>query len=140
MNAFRTQNERAPGETPARHSPRAVVIGSGFGDKLTGDAKANVLYGKLGNDTLTGGVGADVFVLDTATGSGNVDTILDFTSASDKLRRPCLISTRFRALEISPNVSTKVPSKSKTPTPLKRPVPMPIVSPLTYKRRKAGKP
>ena len=31
MNAFRTQNERAPGETPARHSPRAVVIGSGFG-------------------------------------------------------------------------------------------------------------
>ena len=31
MNAFRTQNERASGETPVRHSPRAVVIGSGFG-------------------------------------------------------------------------------------------------------------
>lgn len=31
MNAFRTEIDRASGETPARHSPRAVVIGSGFG-------------------------------------------------------------------------------------------------------------
>ena len=32
MNAFRTAQERQPGELPsARHSPRAVVIGAGFG-------------------------------------------------------------------------------------------------------------
>jgi len=62
------------------------VVGSGFGDALIGDANANVLYGKLGNDTLTGGAGADVFVFDTATGSTNVDTIKDFTSASDKIQ------------------------------------------------------
>jgi len=74
------------------------IIGSGFGDKLTGDADANVLYGKLGNDTLTGGAGADVFVLDTATGSANVDTILDFTSASDKIQLSKAIFTAAGSL------------------------------------------
>jgi phytoene desaturase len=31
MNAYRAIGERAAGGTPARHSPRALVIGSGFG-------------------------------------------------------------------------------------------------------------
>ena len=31
MNAFRALEDRSAGDTPARHSPRALVIGSGFG-------------------------------------------------------------------------------------------------------------
>ena len=31
MNAFRTVDDRAPGDGSAKHSPRAIVIGSGFG-------------------------------------------------------------------------------------------------------------
>jgi Ca2+-binding RTX toxin-like protein len=83
------------------------VIGSSFGDKLTGDAKANVLngsggndtlYGKLGKDTLTGGAGADIFVLDSATGPTHVDTITDFTSASDKIQLSKAIFTQAGSL------------------------------------------
>ena len=36
-----------------------VIIGSGRGDSLTGDGKANTLEGGAGNDTLVGGDGAD---------------------------------------------------------------------------------
>jgi VCBS repeat-containing protein len=45
------------------------LIGSNGGDMLTGDERANGLYGWLGNDTLLGGAGAD-----TLDGGEGVDT------------------------------------------------------------------
>lgn len=67
------------------------LIGSGFGDTLTGDAAINNLFGYDGDDvinggagadTLTGGNGADKFVFGVGTGQ---DIVGDFVSASDKL-------------------------------------------------------
>src|SRR6185369_13420040 len=45
------------------------VIGSGFGDTLSGDAAGNVLIGNAGDDTLNGGAGND-----TLNGGGGIDT------------------------------------------------------------------
>jgi Ca2+-binding RTX toxin-like protein len=62
------------------------LVGSTFGDNLTGDAKGNVLNGSLGNDTLTGGAGADAFAFDTGPNStSNFDTITDFNVVDDSI-------------------------------------------------------
>jgi len=79
------------------------ILGSAYADIFTGDSAANILSGGngadsliggsgddtlsggLGNDALTGGVGKDVFIFNTAT-SNNIDTILDFTTGSDKIQ------------------------------------------------------
>ena len=61
------------------------VIGGNYGDLLSGDGNANVLSGSLGNDTMTGGAGADKFVFDTALGTTNLDVIKDFVTGTDKL-------------------------------------------------------
>jgi VCBS repeat-containing protein len=75
------------------------LLGSRFGDVLTGDTGANridggagndilfgargddVLVGGLGNDFLEGGVGRDSFVFETV-GNGDVDVISDFSFAA----------------------------------------------------------
>ena len=67
----------------------------GIGDaNLTGNKQNNIivasdgddyLEGKEGNDSLTGGAGADKFVFNTKFGSTNVDTITDFVSGEDVL-------------------------------------------------------
>ena len=64
------------------------LLGSGFGDALTGDSGANVIDGGLGddlldggagNDILTGGSGSDTFDYNAITDAGTVgDTINDF--------------------------------------------------------------
>jgi Ca2+-binding RTX toxin-like protein len=60
------------------------LIGSNFGDTLTGNSSANVLSGGGGgNDILTGGSGADIFVLKN---DGSVDNITDYNlTQGDKL-------------------------------------------------------
>ena len=82
------------------------LIGSQFGDSLTGDAGANVLYGQggndildgglgndtlyggLGDDTLTGGAGSDTFYVDSGSdtitdlGVGNVADVLIVSSGA----------------------------------------------------------
>lgn len=42
------------------------AVGSAFNDTLTGNAAANVLYGWTGADTMTGGAGDDIYVVDNA--------------------------------------------------------------------------
>ena len=82
------------------------LLGSDFADSLTGDNTANVLTGGAGDDTLSGGggrdvlrggAGADSFVFNTATGSGNVGVIADFSLADDVI---ALDSAIFTALAV----------------------------------------
>jgi Ca2+-binding RTX toxin-like protein len=54
-------------------------------DVLRGSTGNDVLNGGLGNDTLVGGAGQDTFVLSTAATARNLDTILDFSPAEDKI-------------------------------------------------------
>jgi Ca2+-binding RTX toxin-like protein len=69
--------------------------GSGFSDRLTGDAAKNaisglngtdVIDGGAGSDALAGGAGKDFFVFTTVLGASNVDTIADFSAADDTIR------------------------------------------------------
>jgi Ca2+-binding RTX toxin-like protein len=89
------------------------VMGSQFGDRITGNGADNYVYAWIGNDTvdggagsdtlygvdgndvlnggagfdyLIGGAGADSFVFNQAPGAANADRITDFASAADKLQ------------------------------------------------------
>ncbi len=76
------------------------LIGSAYGDTLTGNTAANFIYGRAGNDTLTGGVGADRFYFDTAlNASTNLDTITDFKAGGDT-DKIYLSSTIFTGIAI----------------------------------------
>jgi VCBS repeat-containing protein len=61
------------------------LTGNGFGNEIYGSAGANVLDGGAGGDYLVGMGGADTFAFTTTLGGGNVDTIADFTSGTDKI-------------------------------------------------------
>jgi len=53
---------------------RSVSLGTAGGDSIPGSNSADLIFGFEGNDTITGGAGADTFVL-----AGN-DTVVDFNS------------------------------------------------------------
>jgi Ca2+-binding RTX toxin-like protein len=54
---------------------------------LSGGDGFDQLRGGAGNDTLTGGNGIDWFIFDTTpNATSNKDTIIDFTSGTDKLQ------------------------------------------------------
>ncbi|WP_298863241.1 cadherin-like domain-containing protein [uncultured Sulfitobacter sp.] len=57
-------------------------VGSDHNDRLNGDNNANVLEGGLGDDTLAGNGGEDVFIF---VENGGVDVILDFEDGIDRL-------------------------------------------------------
>jgi Ca2+-binding RTX toxin-like protein len=65
------------------------IIGSSNNDSLYGNAIENIIRGGLGNDTITGGDGADVFKYSTVTDSGAAsglrDIITDFVIGTDKI-------------------------------------------------------
>ncbi|GLK55529.1 Ca2+-binding RTX toxin-like protein [Methylopila capsulata] len=78
-----------------------TVVGSDFGDSITGDATANTLFGQNGNDRLFGGAGDDTIIggdgADVLRGDGGADTfafdvlplvdeqdrVVDFTHGED---------------------------------------------------------
>jgi Ca2+-binding RTX toxin-like protein len=90
------------------------LLGTIYNDQLTGNDAANRLTGALGNDALkggggndtlvggggidqlTGGSGADLFLFNTAFGTGANDSIRDFASGEDRIG---LSQTIFAALE-----------------------------------------
>ncbi len=61
------------------------LTGNSLAQSILGNAGANRINGAAGSDTLTGGDGADVFVFNAPTGSTNVDTITDYSFASDTI-------------------------------------------------------
>lgn len=56
------------------------LLGSSYGDVLTGDAGINFLTGGRGSDTLTGGDGTDFFELVYLSGKQDIDVITDFSA------------------------------------------------------------
>ena len=76
-------------------SDRIVILGDGDDEQVRGSVVADQialgggddrLNGLLGQDTLTGGAGADRFVFSTILGSGNIDRVTDFSAGIDQLR------------------------------------------------------
>jgi Ca2+-binding RTX toxin-like protein len=72
-----------------------VLSGSDGADTLTGLAGNDVLQGGAGNDLLIGGLGldvltgdagADVFRFESALGSTNIDTLIDFDGTTDTIQ------------------------------------------------------
>ena len=61
------------------------LTGNELANFVSGNDSANRLDGGAGTDLLQGRGGADIFAFTTALGGDNVDTIVDFTSGSDKI-------------------------------------------------------
>jgi Ca2+-binding RTX toxin-like protein len=72
--------------TSAAGTSSIDLAGNEIAQKITGNAGLNILDGKGGNDTLTGGNGKDFFVFSTKLGADNVDTISDFSVMDDTIR------------------------------------------------------
>jgi Ca2+-binding RTX toxin-like protein len=69
--------------------------GNEIGNTLAGGTGNDTLDGKSGNDRPIGNGGNDIFRLDTALGAANLDTIVDWHGAADRL---CLDHTVFAGL------------------------------------------
>ena len=71
------------------------LTGNEFSQIIKGNAGDNRLEGREGSDTLHGFAGKDTFVFNTAPGSSNVDTVVDFNVADDRF---LLSDAVFKAL------------------------------------------
>ena len=95
INVFGTPSP-TPSPTPTPTGGQTITGTSG-NDSLTGGTGNDTLSGLGGNDTLSGQAGGDTFVFNTTPGSGNVDTITDFTPGTDKLQFDASVFTGLGA-------------------------------------------
>ena len=72
--------------------------GNGLANTIIGSISNDRILGLGGNDTLTGGLGDDIFVLNTAPSVTNRDTITDFTPGHDTIRLENTGTGLFNAL------------------------------------------
>ena len=78
-----------------RHTSGRRMAAQFMPSSATG-AKSKSVVGGLGNDTLTGGAGADTFVFDAAFGLSNQDRITDFVTAQgDKIALSAAVFTQL---------------------------------------------
>lgn len=61
------------------------ISGREGNDTISGGAGNDKLHGGAGKDTLSGGSGKDQFVFDTKFAAGNIDRVVDFSVADDRL-------------------------------------------------------
>ena len=71
------------------------LTGNEFAQAITGNSGINIIDGKGGSDTLRGSNGQDFFVFSSALGTGNVDTLADFSVTADTLRLENAVFTAF---------------------------------------------
>jgi len=77
------------------------LSGLGGADNLNGGDGNDTLIGGAGNDVLTGGLGNDFFVFNTVLNpSTNIDTLKDYTAASDTIRLENAIFTSLTAVGV----------------------------------------
>lgn len=73
-------------QTNSSTSTKAIdLAGNAYAQTLIGNAGANRLEGREGNDTLRGLGGNDTFAFATGDTSDNIDTIVDFNPADDRM-------------------------------------------------------
>ena len=81
-----TTGKGAVGVNAAAVANALVLSGNDGNNVIIGTAFADRLQGRLGNDSLTGSAGADLFVFDTAlNGTTNRDVITDFEPGIDRI-------------------------------------------------------
>ncbi|NVK75208.1 MAG: tandem-95 repeat protein, partial [Oceanospirillaceae bacterium] len=101
-------------------SDEAAIVGSTGDDYLTGGTGEDSLLGGAGDDilfggsdqvsdTLTGGEGKDIFILNDVTDNSNIDTITDFNAAEDALDLTDLLT----GLDDSPSKDADVDAVTK---------------------------
>jgi serralysin len=79
-------------------SAAATAYGNNLNNVIIGNTGANLINGLLGNDTLTGGAGADRFYFNTTLNSTtNLDSITDFVFGTDKILLENAIFTKLTA-------------------------------------------
>jgi hypothetical protein len=71
-----------------------LLMGNDGNNAIVGTAFADRLQGRIGNDTLTGGAGADLFVFETALDAvGNRDVLTDYQPGIDRIQLKASIFT-----------------------------------------------
>ncbi|HWI81046.1 calcium-binding protein [Ramlibacter sp.] len=82
------------------------VVGSGFGDAITGNAGPNFLDGRAGDDLLTGGAGRDSFVGGEGNDSIDGGAILDRVTYSDLNSVSYAASTAGVQIDLAAGIGT----------------------------------